>query len=92
MPCFAKREYVSKPLFYTWSAARLCKPKDNLLCHHQCDDAEKKPVKKPSNFMQKNREAIAKYREEFVKKQRYNNKMGDGLKLRAKAVVKAEIL
>lgn len=82
MPCFSKREKIAKPLCYTWSAARLCKPKDNIIIHHQCE----KPAKKPPNFMQKNIEAIAKYRKEKDPQERY--KMDDRLKLRAKAVVK----
>lgn len=90
MPCFPRREYVSKPLFYTWTAAYPCKPQDNILIHHLC---EKVPTqKKPRNFVQQNKEAIANYRQDFLKRVVVKeDKMGDGFKLRAKAVVVIDV-
>ena len=88
MPCFRRREYVSKPLFYTWTAAYPCKPRDNIVIHHLCEKA----LKKPQNFMQRNKEAIANYRQDFLKRVVVKeDKMGDGFKLRAKAVVVVDV-
>jgi hypothetical protein len=81
MPCYRDKEKPQRPLFYAWSAAWPCKPKDNIVIHHKCP----KPVKKPPNFMQKNKEAIANYRQVFLMRAEKENKMGDGFKLRAKA-------
>lgn len=80
MPCYRDKEKPQQPLFYAWSAAWPCKPKDNIVIHHKCP----KPVKKPPNFIQKNKEAIANYRQDFLKRAEVENKMGDGFKLRAK--------
>lgn len=81
MPCYRNKEQPVPPLFYTWSASWPCKPKDNIVIHHKCT----KPVKKPPNFVQKNKEAIANYRRVYLKRAEEENKMGDGFKLRAKA-------
>jgi hypothetical protein len=69
-------------MYYAWSKAYLIKPKDNIVIQHRtkCE----KPVKKSPNFIERNKEAIANYRQEFLKRvKREEHKMGDGLKLRA---------
>lgn len=89
MPCFPKREYVPKPLFYTWTAAFPCKPRDNIVIHHLSEKA----FKKPQNFIQRNKEAIANYRQDFLKRVvKKEDKMGDGFKLRAKAAAAAVVV
>lgn len=81
MPCYHEKKSPVQPLFYTWSKAYPCKPKDNIVIHHKCE----KPQKKQPNFMQKNKEAISNYRQVFLQRVEKENKMGDGFKLRAKA-------
>jgi len=62
MTCCAKKEYISEPLYYAWSAAWPCYPKDNLKCSHKCF----KPVIR-KNFLRKNKEAILIYRKNYLK-------------------------
>ena len=72
MPCCEKKEYISEPLYYAWSAAWPCYPKNNIKCSHKCF----KPVIM-KNFLRKNKEAILIYRKNYLKqvknKARMNN-------------------
>ena len=62
MPCcFPEKSKKLAPLYYSWSAAWKCYPKDNLLLRHDCY----KPVIK-KNFVLKNVEAIANFRKKFL--------------------------
>lgn len=65
MPCHPEKKnpLPLPPLYYSWSAATPCRPKNSLKCEHKCfqpDDAK--------DFVKLNKEAIAGHRRKYLER------------------------